>query len=361
MKKLCALTALITLLAANAYAGHSESIRRYCFLWLIKRYYAQAHLSRAGFFGPPVMLYGSKANCTGATVHLVGPYGLRCEVHSIAHSQADMWGAWGYLWLQCGYKGGMSSALYEDMMMGAADGSGEITEANTQETKFNPEFSDKSVTIRDLSISLQSDVSATYDNTYTLTLWTPLDDSATGTEDSVITPAKTLYTGTVTLRRGTLTVEGDLFSAGDFALNREGSLVTVTYTGGDKYLDVSKRVAPGTQMMLSGSGDIKNEEAGLLKKVLADQDGVVAGDSKMNIYPNPAGNSIAVIIEAAAKNLARIRVYDIQGKVVLDQGDVQLNEGSNRILVNTAALPAGQYYVGAAGTGMKVISGFIRK
>jgi hypothetical protein len=364
MKKIFALvtlTVMIALLGTNAYGGHSESIRRYCFFWLSKRYYAQAHMSRPGMFGGTTLLSGSQANCTGAMVHLVGPYGVLCEVNSIAHSQANWFGAWGYLWLNCRFKGGVQSPLYDDIMSAEGDTGEETPEYNSQETRFNPEFNDESVTVSGITISMQSDVTASYDNTYTLTLWTPLDDSTKGTEDSVITADKTLHSGTVTLKHGELFIEGDIFTRDDFNVTTTEGVVNVEYVGGDKHLSVPPHVTPGAEMALTGTGDVKEDEGELLKKVLADNNGVVKGTNKMNIYPNPASGNIYVNVNAAGDNMARIRVYDLTGKVVMEQSDVALNKGSNNIVFQTNSLAAGQYYVVATGKDMKIVSGFIKK
>lgn len=361
MKKLYALTVLISLLVSQAYAGHSESVRRYCF-WMFKRYYAQVHLTKPGILGiPPATYYDAQANCTGAFAHLVGPWGYRCEFNSIAHSQANAWGAWGYLQLRCGVKGGMHSALYEDL---SSDSGGEEevpVEANNQETRFAAAFSDETVTISDISILLESEEHAAYDNFYTLTLWTPMDDSAAGTEDMTITADKIIYSGTVTLRRGELFVEGTLFAPSDFEVTRSGGLVRVSYAGGDKHLVLPLHIAPARDMMVTGTGDIKNDEGEFLKKALDNKNGVVKGSSSMRVYPNPAAADITVDVQADKDNTVRIGVYDMQGKVVLAQTGLFLSEGENSIRLPAQSLPAGQYYLLLTGDDMKIVTAFIKE
>ncbi len=66
----------------------------------------------------------------------------------------------------------------------------------------------------------------------------------------------------------------------------------------------------------------------------------------VTLYPNPVINDLKLSIESPANDGMHIALTDVAGKVLV-QKNVQVVNGSNNILLNVSALPAGTYFIKA--------------
>jgi len=64
----------------------------------------------------------------------------------------------------------------------------------------------------------------------------------------------------------------------------------------------------------------------------------------LKVFPNPAKESVNLVINASAEDQAYISIYDIRGREMTDQV-YQLNEGKNQFKFETAAWPKGIYMI----------------
>jgi hypothetical protein len=76
---------------------------------------------------------------------------------------------------------------------------------------------------------------------------------------------------------------------------------------------------------------------------------VGAAKSAINVYPNPAGSTLYVEVENQNNSDVRISLYDMSGKLVIDEHK-QSRKGVEKISVNTSKLVPGVYSI-------KVVSG----
>lgn len=74
-------------------------------------------------------------------------------------------------------------------------------------------------------------------------------------------------------------------------------------------------------------------------------DNMDSQNNVISIYPNPAVELATLSINATDANQASVRVINVVGKTVIDMANVQLNQGSNLLDVNTSSLNGGVYFV----------------
>lgn len=67
-----------------------------------------------------------------------------------------------------------------------------------------------------------------------------------------------------------------------------------------------------------------------------------SSSSLMNVYPNPASNSVTIELHNEKAEVAQVEVTDMNGSRVL-QSQVNLNSGLNRVPFNVSTLPSGVY------------------
>jgi ELWxxDGT repeat protein len=81
--------------------------------------------------------------------------------------------------------------------------------------------------------------------------------------------------------------------------------------------------------------------------------------SAIRLYPNPAGETLALVITSEIKGKAGYFVTDPAGRIIFT-GTAQLNEGRNIIDLPVARLGAGTYYVTIEQAGTRTHSSFIK-
>lgn len=74
-------------------------------------------------------------------------------------------------------------------------------------------------------------------------------------------------------------------------------------------------------------------------------------ESKINVYPNPAGNYIVVVGVNPA--MEHIGIYDVLGREVTRQAAI-LEKSDNSVRFDLSKLASGIYYVKTAHSGIKV-------
>jgi hypothetical protein len=67
--------------------------------------------------------------------------------------------------------------------------------------------------------------------------------------------------------------------------------------------------------------------------------------SSLKFYPNPVKNNAKVEFKLATKGSVDLKVFDVTGKLILDQKIINLVEGSNVVDVNTSDLDNGTYVI----------------
>jgi len=72
--------------------------------------------------------------------------------------------------------------------------------------------------------------------------------------------------------------------------------------------------------------------------------------SFVSLYPNPAKDEANIRLTLSDNALVNITVYDIQGKVVINTFEKELEKGERELVLNTSSLKNGEYFV-------KVVSG----
>lgn len=65
---------------------------------------------------------------------------------------------------------------------------------------------------------------------------------------------------------------------------------------------------------------------------------------QLSLYPNPAGEQCSVVFDAQKGGAATLRIIDAQGKTVRNE-NILLQEGENRMSLETASLASGFYFV----------------
>lgn len=293
----------------NVYAGHGEHQRNKC-KSLNKRFKANSHL----WFPCIVPIcYQHQGHCDDANTSCSAA-GFGCTATSESH--AGWGGCWGASNGCGGVCAGMASPLQLEFGNFGTAAGGEYYSAS-QRTNFLSAYRGDTVYVQGLSFSLQSDVNDVNANFITLTIWKPLDDTIKGIDDTLITPEKTVQSGTVKLLKGTVYVQGTLFSQKDFRVSRNGTTVTVTYTGGDKKIYVKGMNTDAVTVETAMEGDIKNDVRGLAASY-ADASEQKINEMKgfLTVYPNPAGNTITIENRIPGFTPSVIRIFDEDGRIV---------------------------------------------
>ncbi|PKP52032.1 MAG: hypothetical protein CVT92_10790 [Bacteroidetes bacterium HGW-Bacteroidetes-1] len=68
-------------------------------------------------------------------------------------------------------------------------------------------------------------------------------------------------------------------------------------------------------------------------------------EQNISVYPNPFGDFTNVTFNLTTKDVAKIEVYDIFGKIVSTVSEQDVTAGQNTIRVNSASLPNGNYFM----------------
>jgi hypothetical protein len=358
MKKLLlVLTILGTLLGAiePAKAGWNTEKRNRCWPWSNK-YVASAHLlwwrCGAGWDN------NRNANCSGVSAY-VGRYWGCCSKKSEAYAQSNGGGQWGWVSIQCS---GVSGAPFSDLLAdaeltAAAPAPGEEDEsALNQDCNTNATFGPSEVVLDDLAITLSSAAGTTQNNTVTVAAWLPVDVAGASEEDTY-DDSKAIAYGTVSLKDGILHITGSVFSADDFTVttSTDGKIVA-TYVGGSKTIPIPASVDMEGVAVHTG-GDIKEEEAGLMKKLMEAQSN---GAATLKLYPNPATSGLQLSLEQSTASDVSIGIYDIAGKKVKAL-DVILQNGAADLKIDITTLPAGTYFVLVKGTDLKLVQQFTKQ
>jgi len=72
--------------------------------------------------------------------------------------------------------------------------------------------------------------------------------------------------------------------------------------------------------------------------------------SNIKLYPNPASDATNVWFKAVDNTSYKLRVYDINGRLMLEQNTAKLQEGEQVISINTGNLTSGVYFVSVVGS-----------
>ena len=123
-------------------------------------------------------------------------------------------------------------------------------------------------------------------------------------------------------------------------LNSSGSQIGISQNNGTQSETINLNVAPGDYYAkVFPKGNVNNATSCYTLRVQTGTAGdlIVNNRFTLNLFPNPARSSLNVWIEGAQQK-AQIKVYDIMGKLVMQQA-------SNNTLtqVNVSKLPAGIY------------------
>jgi hypothetical protein len=78
------------------------------------------------------------------------------------------------------------------------------------------------------------------------------------------------------------------------------------------------------------------------------------------LYPNPVGTRAALQVAASVKETISFRIINAAGQPV-QSGGYNLQKGNNRFELETAKLPAGQYFLVLEGTGTNERIGFVKQ
>jgi hypothetical protein len=361
-------TLLMTFLSADLFAGHNEGRRSGC-KWWKKRFWAEAHLSNGSSFSA-----GYDRGCDWADVHKFGSC-FAPNVWAEAKARADWGGCRGYVKTCDATRGGLQSDLYSkisesgviDLNANASSGSASnastapTCDPNIQDIYFYPDFTANTVTIQKIKLSFQSCINSTMENTWTLSVWSPEDDTIKHEEDTVINPSEVIESFTVTISQGQVSFQGKIMNASDFKVTTQGDFVTVDYIGGDKTIVLPE----GTDIeniAVSSIGDIKENEGDLFDEVLRTNSGIIKGFTDMTVSPNPASEKIILGMEITNDvNQLMTKIYSIDGKLVKSIESNNISKGMQSIEVNVSGLPQGTYFVLTYGEGVKVMKKFVKQ
>lgn len=78
--------------------------------------------------------------------------------------------------------------------------------------------------------------------------------------------------------------------------------------------------------------------------------------SNIKLFPNPASDATNVWFKAADNTSYKISVYDINGRLMIEQTTAKLMEGEQVISLNTAELTSGVYFVSVAGSNNSTVN-----
>lgn len=77
------------------------------------------------------------------------------------------------------------------------------------------------------------------------------------------------------------------------------------------------------------------------------------------LYPNPSGGSLNIEFQLAKAERLSLRIYDIQGRLVMEQKEKQYVQGVNSVKIQALALESGSYFMQLLGEDIKVEKKFI--
>lgn len=77
------------------------------------------------------------------------------------------------------------------------------------------------------------------------------------------------------------------------------------------------------------------------------------------LYPNPSGGKLNIEFQLAKAERLSLKIYDIQGRLVLEKAEKQYVRGKNTIQIQSLALESGSYFLQLIGKDLKVEKKFI--
>ena len=92
-----------------------------------------------------------------------------------------------------------------------------------------------------------------------------------------------------------------------------------------------------------GRGTFRCENYKLHSEVDVPENNIVTVDNSVNIFPNPASTQATVKFETSGDVNVSYQVYDLVGRLVMNQNLGRLTEGSHEINLNTSELSTGSY------------------
>ncbi len=141
--------------------------------------------------------------------------------------------------------------------------------------------------------------------------------------------------GTITVSLTTLPANYNLA-----VLNSNGTQIGISQNNGPQSESVSLSVAAGTyyaKVLPKGNANNATSCYTLRVQTGTATDAIVTNNFLVNLFPNPANNSLNVWIEGAEQR-AQLRIYDIMGKLVMQQSST-----NTLTSLNVSKLPAGIY------------------
>jgi len=73
-------------------------------------------------------------------------------------------------------------------------------------------------------------------------------------------------------------------------------------------------------------------------------------DSNIKVFPNPAGDATNLWFKASGDASYKVTVYDINGRIMMQEATGKLMEGEQRLTLNTTQLTSGMYFITVSGT-----------
>ena len=86
---------------------------------------------------------------------------------------------------------------------------------------------------------------------------------------------------------------------------------------------------------------------------------VLSASVSVNLYPNPANQSIQIDCEMSENTQAQIQVYDNIGQLVKNMTNIELHEGTQTLNVDVSDLPAGMYFCALQSNEWQTVKKFV--
>ena len=353
MRKAISLLVIFSIIYYSANAGWGSNTRKKC-NWWAKKYTAHAHIHRA-FCG---YHYSNNGSCDFAYVNFTKSY--CCNVNAEVYADNSSSGQHGWFRPACKMSGYELSALDIALFTDEQEMETPDYQQGLNEASIVPSISKNQVNLKNIYVLLKSDVNDPWSNTFTVAVWLPQDDTINGIADTIYNVNKALVFGTVTLISGQMFVSGNIFTQNDFNLIQQNGIVTITYIGENKTINLPVSIN-SDYVAVTSFGDISPNNIDKYRKAAETNNGVVAGNLDFNIYPNPSNDVINLQYSFSEKKILEISIYDEFGRLIRKKEEIIANDKGATNTINISEIPSGAYFILAEGNDFKIIKYFIIK
>lgn len=357
--KVVAITFLALFIAGEVSAGYGWNYNsRSCKSWR-KKYKARTHIRF--ITGVIPLCYRINKGCSSASSSCsIAGIECRASVEAWARNESGGGSINSCFPYACGETSDFTQNYFSKKYFSQAEYIKPDVLPAQQATFLKHNWEEGLLTISDMTFDLSSSVNDELINTFEFTFWVP--NHTDEVEDTEIDADEILYSTTVELYKGKLSVEGDIFTEKDFSVTVNNGIATVQYIGRSIELEIPEEYKD-VDKALSFVGDITiNEEVEFEKAIDSENNALLKSELALEIFPNPTVETLNVAFRTNDEENPSISIYSIDGKLMKTfSKDIVVKNSVAQMILNVNDYHPGTYFILLQVGEEKIIEKFIKQ